>query len=233
MPVEDEDHQTRIIIKKIPVEDSEDENGSRRSERSLVNSQGSLARVNRILPKNQGIVKKSLQQEPSSFESVSYGVSFAVPLSSARPLLSSGEDTLRASHTRRISERSRAVGKSVIYAKLPRQAEKGDILGKFEEQYRSVLLKLHSRVETEFKSDPENLILLFYFCLTCLLMGKIEHCRQIINLAGSVHQLTYRNRGFVVLDYYMVKIRNIETLVSALERRKILQTHVAVPNSHR
>ncbi len=163
-----------------------------------------------------GIVRKGFTAGLTS-SSQSIGVPFGAPLSSSRPLLE-GSDQLRPMETRRISKSNRVIGKSVIYAKLPTQGGKANVLEKFSEDYRNILLKMHARIESEFKSDPDNLVIMFYFCLTCLLMRKIEHCKQIISLAKSIYQMSFKSRGFVVLDYYMVKIRNIETLVSALDR---------------
>ena len=70
----------------------------------------------------------------------------------------------------------------------------------------------------QFNRDSENVVVLFYFCLTCLLTKRLSHCRQIINLIKTIHTLTYAKRGYVVMDYYLTKTSNVESLVAGLER---------------
>jgi hypothetical protein len=74
----------------------------------------------------------------------------------------------------------------------------------------------------QFDKEPENLVVLFYFCLTCLLTKRIVHCRQVLTLMQTIHKLTYKDRSFIVLDYYLAKARNIDILVSGLERQMSL-----------
>ena len=74
----------------------------------------------------------------------------------------------------------------------------------------------------QFDKEPENLVVLFYFCLTCLLTKRIVHCRQVLTLMQTIHKLTYKDRCYVVLDFYLAKARNIDILVGGLERQMSL-----------
>lgn len=80
-------------------------------------------------------------------------------------------------------------------------------------------MNTHTYMNEQFEREPENIVVLFYYCLTCLLTKRIVHCRQILTLIQTIHKLTYQNRFYVVLDYYIAKARNIDILVNGLERQ--------------
>ena len=61
-------------------------------------------------------------------------------------------------------------------------------------------------------------MVLYYFCLTCLLTNRYEYCSEIIKLSRSLYILKYKHQGYVVIDYYIAKFKNIETLVLGIQK---------------
>lgn len=67
-----------------------------------------------------------------------------------------------------------------------------------------------------FRIEPENIVVLFYYCLTCLLVKKYKNCNEALKLIQSIYQLNYATKKYIVIDYYLAKANNIQKLVSAL-----------------
>lgn len=68
----------------------------------------------------------------------------------------------------------------------------------------------------QFRSEPENIVVLYYFSLTCLLVKKYHHCLEALRLVKVLCQLNYQSKRAILLDYYRTKAENIETLVRSL-----------------
>lgn len=83
-----------------------------------------------------------------------------------------------------------------------------------------MLNELHYKMTMEFNKDPENIIVLYYFCVTCFFTEKLTHCNEILKLIRSIYEQRYRGHKYVVLDYYLAKTENIARFIGNMEQKK-------------
>lgn len=72
----------------------------------------------------------------------------------------------------------------------------------------------------QFKHENENIVVLYYYSLACLLMKKYDHCLESLSLVQVLHELNYSSRRAIAIDYYKTKSENIESLVRTLIQQR-------------
>ena len=70
----------------------------------------------------------------------------------------------------------------------------------------------------QIKSEPENIITLYYYSLTCLLVKKYKNGLEALKLINTVHKLNYEGKNFIIIDYYMAKSENVIPLALSLNK---------------
>lgn len=68
----------------------------------------------------------------------------------------------------------------------------------------------------QFKTENENIVVLYYYSLTCLLVKKYDNCLEAVRLIKALYELNYVSRRATVIEYYKTKSDNIESLVKTL-----------------
>ena len=71
---------------------------------------------------------------------------------------------------------------------------------------------MHVQVDLE----PENIIVLHYYSLTCLLLKKYTNCLEALKLIRIIYELNYSSKRATFIEYYKAKSQNIEKLVKNL-----------------
>lgn len=78
------------------------------------------------------------------------------------------------------------------------------------------LQDLHTYLSEAFNEDPKNIIVLYYYTLTCLLVRKFANCVESLKLLNQIYELNYVDKNFIVLDYFKAKAVNIQSLLARL-----------------
>ena len=89
-----------------------------------------------------------------------------------------------------------------------------------EPTYREILKDIYGYMTDQFKQENENIVVLYYYSLACLLMKKFDNCLEALRLVQVLHELNYISRRAVAIDYYKTKSENIESLVRTLIQQR-------------
>ena len=115
-------------------------------------------------------------------------------------------------------ENSRIGVKSMVYGNIIDQSYISlHPIYHFRESYKEEFERMFKTVESLWKEDEENVVLLFYVSLSALLTDRLLIAQQAIQLLQTLSltnkdiSLTNRN---VILEYYYAKSLNLELLLN-------------------
>lgn len=75
---------------------------------------------------------------------------------------------------------------------------------------------MYTYMTHQFHQESDNIIVLFYYSLACLLVRKYNNCLEALRLVRTLHALNYQSKGAMLIDYYKAKSEKIEALVKTL-----------------
>lgn len=76
------------------------------------------------------------------------------------------------------------------------------------------LIDLHIFLKDEVDEEPCNIVVLYYYCLTCMLVRKFANCAEALKLLGQIYALNYETGKFILIDYFKAKANNIQVLLT-------------------
>lgn len=76
------------------------------------------------------------------------------------------------------------------------------------------LIDLHIYMMDEFENDPDNIVILYYYSLTCMLVRKFANCAEALKLLFQIYSLNYESGKFILMDYFKAKASNIQLLLT-------------------
>lgn len=88
-----------------------------------------------------------------------------------------------------------------------------------EPTYRELLKDIYVYMLSQFRLENENIIVLYYFALTCLLVKKLDHCLEALKLIRVIFELNFSQKKATVIEYYKTKSENIENLARTLKQQ--------------
>ena len=79
---------------------------------------------------------------------------------------------------------------------------------------------IYQLLKLELDKDGENPVTLYYLCLASLLIKKTMVAKQATRLFRTMYTLDHENlrSKSIVVEYYLVKIKNLEKLIQNLPR---------------
>jgi hypothetical protein len=76
------------------------------------------------------------------------------------------------------------------------------------------LVDLHIYLMDQVAEEPNNIVVLYYYSLTCMLARKFSNCAEALKLLGQLYALNYDDGKFIMMDYFKAKANNIQVLLT-------------------
>lgn len=85
---------------------------------------------------------------------------------------------------------------------------------------RQNLVDLHLFLMDALDDDPVNIVVLYYYSLTCMLVRKFAHCGEALRLLNQLYELNYGCGKYLMVNYFKAKANNIHTLLSKVLKQQ-------------
>ena len=76
------------------------------------------------------------------------------------------------------------------------------------------LIDLHTFLMDQVDEEPNNIVVLYYYSLTCMLVRKFANCAEALKLLAQLYTLNYESGKFIMMDYFKAKANNIQVLLT-------------------
>lgn len=74
----------------------------------------------------------------------------------------------------------------------------------------------HKLMKGLVEQEPENIVVLYYYAVTCLLVQKLSHCEEALRLLHRVYQLNFTTSKYLVMEFFKAKAMNLDLLLSRI-----------------